>query len=203
MAFISGRPVVLHHTTVVSRWLVMPRPSTDTSPHAAVAFCSASAMHSLARASTSTGSCSTHLGARRQAGADTARARDAPCLWHVLRVLHLVYRDRPQRGRLVHDGSRRRRSLVERADERHPPALHLARAQEGGTCGASNNRTRLHSKKGPSLPRCDTRSAYLRSSKRVLAACASSSFFTVMPAESRLLTTKAASANGSALPVDV
>ena len=46
MAFVSGLPVCLHHTTVVSRWLVTPTPRTVTSQaQAARALSRAPAIH--------------------------------------------------------------------------------------------------------------------------------------------------------------
>jgi hypothetical protein len=120
MAFISGRPVVLHHTTVVSRWLVMPRPSTETAPHVALAFSSAPSMHARARSMISMGSCSTHLHApsvvsRVRPVPTHAARRNAPSLRHYLPVLQLVHRHRPQRRSLVHNCARGRRALVQRA----------------------------------------------------------------------------------------
>ncbi len=60
IAFITGSPVFLSHTTVVSRWLVMPRP--EMSSALAPADSSASSITSCVRDQTSFGSCSTHPG---------------------------------------------------------------------------------------------------------------------------------------------
>ena len=60
IAFITGSPVFLSHTTVVSRWLVMPRP--EMSSALAPAASSASSMTSCVRAQISFGSCSTQPG---------------------------------------------------------------------------------------------------------------------------------------------
>ncbi len=60
IAFITGSPVLRSHTTVVSRWLVMP--SAAMSPALAPADAIASSMTSLVRAQTSLGSCSTQPG---------------------------------------------------------------------------------------------------------------------------------------------
>jgi hypothetical protein len=60
MALYTGCPVVRSHTTVVSRWLVMPMAAT--SPAAAPIFKSASWATPIWLAQISMGSCSTHPG---------------------------------------------------------------------------------------------------------------------------------------------
>jgi hypothetical protein len=60
IAFITGSPVLRSHTTVVSRWLVIPSP--EMSSAVAPADSSASSITSWVRAQISFGSCSTHPG---------------------------------------------------------------------------------------------------------------------------------------------
>ena len=59
-ALCTGSPVVLSHTSVVSRWLVMPTPAMSSAP--APADFIASSTTSWVRAQTSFASCSTHPG---------------------------------------------------------------------------------------------------------------------------------------------
>jgi hypothetical protein len=60
IAFITGSPVLRSHTTVVSRWLVMP--SAAMSPSLAPALSTASSTTFCDLAQISCGSCSTHPG---------------------------------------------------------------------------------------------------------------------------------------------
>ena len=60
IAFITGSPVLRSHTTVVSRWLVIPSPAMSSA--LAPAASSASFMTSWQRCQISIGSCSTQPG---------------------------------------------------------------------------------------------------------------------------------------------
>ncbi len=60
MAFATGRPVARSQSTVVSRWLVMPRATMSCTPMPALAIASCSTPDCVAQISI--GSCSTHPG---------------------------------------------------------------------------------------------------------------------------------------------
>jgi hypothetical protein len=60
IALWTGSPVVLSHTSEVSRWLVMPTPAMSPAP--APADCIASSITSFVRAQISFASCSTQPG---------------------------------------------------------------------------------------------------------------------------------------------
>lgn len=61
MALCSGRPVRRSHSSVVSRWLVMPTATTRAGVPACSAASSASSMQVVTLAQISSGSCSVHL----------------------------------------------------------------------------------------------------------------------------------------------
>ena len=117
MALWIGLPVLRSHTTVVSRWLVMPMPASASA--SSLARASAPRQTSTVADQISSGSCSTQPGSRED-----------------LRQFLLRRRHRPARG-IEHDGARAGRALVDGKDVLGGHRAFLAGFRAAAQCARS------------------------------------------------------------------
>src|SRR5215203_2120494 len=83
IAFCNGSPVVRSHSTVVSRWFVMPTATTSATVSCAVASASATTCCTLCQISS--GSCSTHPGRGKMCWCSTWLTETTRARWSKIR----------------------------------------------------------------------------------------------------------------------